>query len=315
MKKLSKLTGAAVAAALLMAGTNSLAVDVNVNNTRISFDVEPQIINDRTMVPMRAIFEVLGARVDWDGGTQTVTATRGADTIKLTIGSPQMTVNGSAKILDSAPVMTDSRTLVPVRAISEALGSEVVWNEAAQTVNITDNSTMVNLSAATKYKPAWKTAYSSFLNGKTGNFELIYLTDDDIPELVVAKGGAHLDHVNIYTYVDGHVQAIVYDDGFDDFGTYGTISYKERGNILETGNGGNHGFFSTVILDIIDNVAYMEHIFEVDTNTNTATWNDAKVSVKVVESEVDRITAGYKSAGYFTGKKISSENVKEVLGL
>ncbi len=121
------------------------AVKVMINNQLEIFDVEPQLINDRTMVPMRKIFEDVGAVVEWDDATQTVTATRkvsdnyGIDTttVKLTIGSNKITINGVEQEMDIAPVVINGRTLVPVRFISEALGAKVDWIDEKQLVKIT----------------------------------------------------------------------------------------------------------------------------------------------------------------------------------
>lgn len=116
------------------------AISVKLNGSALSFDVAPQIINDRTMVPMRKIFESMGATVDWNGDTRTITSVKGDTTISMTIDNPEMTVNGSAVTLDSAPTIIDDRTLVPVRAIAEAFGSKVDWDGTTKTVTITDDS-------------------------------------------------------------------------------------------------------------------------------------------------------------------------------
>jgi len=114
-----------------------LPVRVLLDGKEIEFDVNPQTINYRTMVPMRAIFEELGASVNWDGDTQTVSSVKGDTTISLTIGVPSIIINGLEKPLDVSPVLIDGRTLVPVRAVSEAFMLNVDWNETEKTVLIT----------------------------------------------------------------------------------------------------------------------------------------------------------------------------------
>ena len=111
-------------------------IRVLLDGEELVFDVQPQMINDRTMVPMRVIFEALGAKVDWDGATETVTATKGDLIVKTTIGNKIMTVNGAGKEMDVAPVVIDGRTLVPVRFISEAFGCDVDWDGNTRTVHI-----------------------------------------------------------------------------------------------------------------------------------------------------------------------------------
>ena len=113
-------------------------IKVIVNDEPVVFDVDPTIINDRTMVPLRAIFEALGADVDWDDATKTITAVKDGTTIKMQIGNDKMTKDGVESTLDSAPVIIDSRTLVPVRAIAESFGSDVSWEAETKTVIVKD---------------------------------------------------------------------------------------------------------------------------------------------------------------------------------
>lgn len=119
-------------------GTNNV-ITVLLNNTEIEFDQPPIIFNDRTLVPLRAIFEALGATVSWDASTQTVTAIRSGVTIKITIGSNYMYKNGESIILDVPAMIVNDRTLVPVRAVSEALGCIVEWNGNTRQVIIRSN--------------------------------------------------------------------------------------------------------------------------------------------------------------------------------
>ncbi len=113
-------------------------IKVLLNGAEVGFDVHPQTISDRTMVPMRAIFEALGATVEWDGETQTVTSVKGETNISLTIGVPGIIIDGTEKALDVAPIVIDGRTLVPVRAVSEAFNLNVDWDETTKTVLITN---------------------------------------------------------------------------------------------------------------------------------------------------------------------------------
>ncbi len=104
-------------------------VRVRVDGETLLFDVEPEIINDRTFVPMRKIFEKLGAKIEWDDVTQTVTGTKEDTVIKLTIGNTVATVNGTEKTLDAIPLLNNGRTMIPLRFVAESLGCKVIWNE------------------------------------------------------------------------------------------------------------------------------------------------------------------------------------------
>lgn len=99
-------------------------------------DVPPVIENGRTMVPMRAIFEALNAQVEWNGTTRTVTSRRENITVQLSIGSTIAYINRQPVILDVPARITDQRTLVPLRFVSESLGAAVDWNANSRTVLI-----------------------------------------------------------------------------------------------------------------------------------------------------------------------------------
>jgi len=112
-------------------------IRVLLNGEELAFDVAPQIIDGRTMVPMRTIFEALGAVVSWDSGTQTITATQDDIVIIMQIGSEIIRINGEEIALDVPPVLVGGRTLVPVRAVAEGLDADVEWDGAARAVIIT----------------------------------------------------------------------------------------------------------------------------------------------------------------------------------
>lgn len=114
-------------------------VKVKVNDRPIVFDVAPIIGEGRTLVPLRHIFEALGAEVKWDASTRTVTVIKGSDKIILKIDSKEALVNGETKELDVPATIVNGRTLVPVRSISESLGPEVSWDDNSKTVIIKTN--------------------------------------------------------------------------------------------------------------------------------------------------------------------------------
>lgn len=114
-------------------------ITVKLNGETLDFDTDPIIINNRTMLPMRAIFEKLGAKVSWHEEVKTVTGYRRYKDvsdmfIKLKIGDDTAYRNGKGFSLDSPPVIKNSRTLVPVRFIAESFGVEVDWDDENRTV-------------------------------------------------------------------------------------------------------------------------------------------------------------------------------------
>lgn len=103
-------------------------ISVSVDGSAVEFDQIPLIINGRTLAPLRAVFEKLGADVQWDGETQTITSTKGNTVISMTIDKNEMYKNGEMLELEEAPRIINERTLVPVRAIAEAFDCDVQWD-------------------------------------------------------------------------------------------------------------------------------------------------------------------------------------------
>lgn len=130
---------------------------VRLNNEYIKFDQPPVIISDRTLVPMRFIFEKFGMTVDWDNLTNTASATDGKTNISFTIGSNIVVLNGKEFEIDVAPIMLSDRTLIPLRFLSENLGYTVGWNEYAQEVTINDLPELPNMNQ--KYYTVYREGY------------------------------------------------------------------------------------------------------------------------------------------------------------
>ena len=107
-----------------------------VNNYFVDSDAAPVIENGRTLVPIRIISEKLGYNVDWDAATKTVEITGDAKTIKLTIGSSTYLDDGTEMPLDVGAKIVNSRTMVPIRLISEAFSQKVIWDNENRVVAV-----------------------------------------------------------------------------------------------------------------------------------------------------------------------------------
>ena len=112
------------------------AIKIYVNGEQISTDTNPVLVNDRTMVPIRAIAEKLGYSVTWFADTETVSMQKGSDLVQLSIDSKSMYHNSYNIIIDVAPLIYDDRTYLPVRAVAEAMGCKVDWNGSERAVYI-----------------------------------------------------------------------------------------------------------------------------------------------------------------------------------
>lgn len=119
-------------------GTNDKTITVTLDGKSITFpDQDPLQQSGRVMVPVNAILEAMGAEVTWDKTAKTVTAVLNDQTLVLKIGSSTATVNGETLEIDVPAIIQNSRTLVPVRFISEGLGLTVDWDQSAAQVSLT----------------------------------------------------------------------------------------------------------------------------------------------------------------------------------
>jgi hypothetical protein len=139
--KIQHLRSAAGIAALTVAATATMhsaeaAPRVQLNGQPLATSIAPIVMNGRTLVPMRDIFEALNATVNWNAATRSISATRGTTDVWLQIGNRAAKVNAQSVTLDQAPLIRSQSTLVPLRFVSEALGASVNWNGGAQLVSI-----------------------------------------------------------------------------------------------------------------------------------------------------------------------------------
>lgn len=124
------LAGAALAAPMPV----TAQVTVNVGGQPLYLNPGPIERAGRVFVPLRSIFERLGASVVYQSGT--INATRGSQGISLQIGSTQATVNGQIQYLDVAPFIVGATTYVPLRFVAQSFGSNVGYDSATQVVSI-----------------------------------------------------------------------------------------------------------------------------------------------------------------------------------
>lgn len=108
----------------------------------IEFDNDPVNIDGTIVVPMRTVFEALGANVKWDAGSQTVYARKKSKTYQMTIGSTEITETKNNEVTqtltaDEPMRLMDGRTMIPLRVVGEIFGLDVDWDDDTQTVTMT----------------------------------------------------------------------------------------------------------------------------------------------------------------------------------
>ncbi len=143
-------------------------VNIMINNNKHCFDQPATVINSRTMVPLRGIFEVLGAKVDWNADTSTVTAElKNGKIIKLKIGDNNAYKDNELIKLDQPAIVTNGRTLVPVRFVAESADAIVDWDGNTNSVIIRERDDSLR-----EFKPLLKDNFDRLI-GKPINSEKV----------------------------------------------------------------------------------------------------------------------------------------------
>lgn len=133
--KLGTIVSPTAATAVLKIGDPTITI----NGVAKTMEAAPYIKDGRTFIPVRYAANAVGVSDDniiWDGVNKKVTILKGDRVVQMTIGSNVMTINGAAVTMDVAPEITADRTMLPVRFVAQALGANITWDEATQTVTI-----------------------------------------------------------------------------------------------------------------------------------------------------------------------------------
>ena len=134
MKQIPRI-GASLASLCFLAVGLASAQQIVING-QSPLNQPAEIVNNRTMVPLRAVGEGLNANVDWNEANQTINMTKGTTHIHMTVGDNQAMVNDQTITLDVPPQVVDGRTMVPIRFIAEAFGADVHYDSQARIVYI-----------------------------------------------------------------------------------------------------------------------------------------------------------------------------------
>ena len=118
------------------AGASETSITVLLNGEPVAFDAQPEIFAGTTFVPLRSIFEQLGAEVEWNQVRQEALLTSGREEICLKVGSKVAIRNTEVSSLIDAPYLKEDRVMVPLRYLSESLGYDVTWNPETRTAEI-----------------------------------------------------------------------------------------------------------------------------------------------------------------------------------
>ncbi|AUO06886.1 copper amine oxidase [Paenibacillus jamilae] len=166
-----------------LAGAQSGDIKVIINGVTQQYTQPPVVSQNTTLVPLRGVFESLGAKVEWDSKAKKVTASKNDDTLTLNIGSKLAYKNSKPVQLDAATQIQKGQVLVPLRFVSKSLGAKVNWNQTSRTVTISnqanDSTPDINsLSSKPLATPVTKVTYDTYYNDS--------LTYEDAVKLAIA---------------------------------------------------------------------------------------------------------------------------------
>jgi Copper amine oxidase N-terminal domain len=202
----------AMSAPVLWRALAQSAIGVYIDGQPVSFDMPPMMMQGRVLVPLRGIFERLGATVDYDARTQHIVAVHGAQTVELTIGSRQARVNDTPTLLDVPAMAINGRTMVPLRFISEALGATVQWVEASRTILIGSPGAAAPPPPATpppqappqpQPQPQSQTLSGRLVAVSTGDNPRIVVRTNDQDRTVAVTAGTAIFRFNVETNAGG----------------------------------------------------------------------------------------------------------------
>ncbi len=269
------------------------AVAVEVNGHPLNFSVDPMILEDRTLVPLRAIFEVFGLEVGWDNATRSVTGKNDKYDISFVVGEHTAQVNGKTVNLEVPAIIVDGHTLAPLRFVSETVGATIGWNAKSQIVYI-DSPTNEENDATYVTKEIYEQRNEKF------EFNLTIVEDGFIFK---HPQDAHIYHYNIeaksYTkLVDEEVfqmsrvgDIIYYTMGYCDVYSYSLITKVKKKLPIE--------------INFIDsagtNIFYMWHdLNRRDTAMELIRWNPVTKKQDTLLTEIHSNSRLYGNHIYYT---------------
>ena len=286
-------------AALLVSSVTALAdpIEIYMGGEALELDVSPIIVEGRTMLPVRAVFENIGAKVSWDGDTRTVTATKGDTTVQLTIDSTEMLINGTPHTLDVPAMIKESRTLVPLRACAEAFGLDVSWYEKYRAVRIK--------------QPVYVVTHIDYSDGSYAKREY----DQDGNLLRVEDSDGYVETYGRYDELGVYNEYHSFENGAEVYGFWQTVSedgreviwentdhetekrqYDENHNLIYSED--HDGYWTKRQYDQNQNCIYYE---DSDGYWEKRTYDEQGLEIRYEDSDGYRSEEHYDAYGHYLG--------------
>ncbi|WP_186438329.1 copper amine oxidase N-terminal domain-containing protein [Cohnella terricola] len=198
-----KLTATLLAAAMLLPGASGLA---SAQEQTVAH-LQGKFVQGRTLIPLRAVSESLGAAVSWNQSSYTATITKEDTTIVLPINSDYITVNGESILLDVRSSVDKGVTYVPLRFVAQALGGTVNWNASTGTASASlgDRKVVVGTQLGTKFPAMTSSRINALVTAANESADLSaykqirthfrpYFTDTFINKLIQRNSANNTKH-------------------------------------------------------------------------------------------------------------------------
>ncbi len=226
---MKKIISAAVSASLLVSSCAVIAQDdikINIDGKKLDFETEPYIDDGTTFVPMRAVFEALGAEVQWNSEDGTVTSRKDETEIVFSIGGNTAIKNGVPRKITKAPVIVSDHTMVPVRFACESFNCVVNWDENTRTIDISTQNNLAGKSIAFVgdsicYGSKWEGGYAKII-GEQNN---MIVTNSSKGGATFARNvkwtddsdGYRPNIIDMVSGLEGEYDYIIVEGGVNDF--------------------------------------------------------------------------------------------------
>lgn len=282
---------------ILPAYAQDSTIRVFYDSKEIKFDVPPKIVNSRTLVPFRAIFEELGAIVEWDAKTSKVIGIKDNTTVVLTVNKNIAKVNNKEILLDTEPIIINGRTLIPLRFVSESLGLNVEWNTENNAVIITskfsltqyaNNKYSIQIPQDWEAKKVQSTVETTMFAQSTGAATISIITQNSQYPITIEQSKTFLN-----AFVDGirkeHLSLNEVNNKKIQIGSLDAYWYEYKGQLLIDGKTFSDNFYALIAVQNNDFYLVFSSCAGLYWNNYKETLEDSMLSFKPIVKQRDDV--------------------------
>ena len=210
-----------LAALIMVTSTYGADISVYLDNENVEFESQqPVIVEGRTLIPLRGVFEKLGYEITWEAQSKTAVFVKDGTEIKVTVNADNFTVNGEENVLDVPARIINGSMMLPLRAVGEAAGLDVNWDGESKTVNLITDGVVSTTEITTESVTEQETSASV---SKT--------SDISESELEVLQSAA--DFYVTYFSIEAMIGSMAYAEHYHSYKIGGAMEYSYSENELK----------------------------------------------------------------------------------